>query len=404
MSRTVRDGLLLGLALLAAACVLPRVGLWWGEPDGNLTLFRDYGERIAGGAVPYRDLRVEYPPGALAAIVLPALLPLGYATAFKLLAALLAGVTIWLAALLLERLGLGRGRVLAGAAFVPLALLAAGPLALQRFDLLPAALTLGALVLLLDDRPRLAFALLALGALAKIYPLAVVPVALAYVWRTRGRGEALRGAALTAAIGAVVVLPFAAIDHVGFYLSLAQQANRHLQLETLGSSALLVAHRLGSYDPHVVFDAGAYTLAGRTADAVARVQTGLQALGLLAVWIAFARLRRPSPAALVLAATAAVAAFAVLGKVLSPQFLLWLVPLVPALPVALAALLAAALVLSHVLYPTLYSELVGLEAAPTWVLVARNALLVIVLVVVARAARGSRRAAGSAATAPTRSR
>jgi uncharacterized membrane protein len=404
----VRNAILAALALLAVVCLLPRVGLAWEHPDGNLRTFQDYGERIAHGAVPYRDVAVEYPPGALPAIVLPALLPWSYATSFKLLAALVAALTIVLVACLLERLGASRRATLLGTAFVPVALLAFGGTALQRFDLLPAALTVLALFALLGARPRLALAALAAGALVKLYPLALAPLALAYVWRRQGRRELVACAAVTAVVCLAVLAPFAAFAHVGLYNSFAQQANRHLQLETIGASGLLAAHAAGAYEPRVVFDGGAYTLAGRAPDALARVHTLLQALALVAIWVLFARRPRPAAGELVAASTAAVAAFAVLGKAFSPQYLLWLVPLVPAVgAVAAAALLLAALALSHVIYPTLYEELKRLEPGATWTLVARNALVLILLVVLAAGARATRRsrpAAGSGAAAPTRSR
>ena len=57
------------------------------------------------------------------------------------------------------------------------------------------------------------------------------------------------------------------------------------------------------------------------------MQTGLQAAALLALWIWFAA-RPRSNRDLVSASAGAVAIFVAFGKVLSPQFLIWLIPLV----------------------------------------------------------------------------
>ncbi len=54
---------------------------------------------------------------------------------------------------------------------------------LMRFDILPALTTLGALVLAERKRYRWAYALLAIGVLLKLYPGFLVPVLLAYQWR-----------------------------------------------------------------------------------------------------------------------------------------------------------------------------------------------------------------------------
>lgn len=93
-------------------------------------------------------------------------------------------------------------------------------------------------------------------------------------------------------------------------------------------------------------------------------------------------------------------AFVSLGKVLSPQFLIWLVPLVPLVAggygLAGSGLLLAALVLTHLWFPGRYWDLVDLDGAPAWLLVSRNAALVAllaVLVVAIRRVRGSPRSA-----------
>jgi hypothetical protein len=83
---------------------------------------------------------------------------------------------------------------------------------------------------------------------------------------------------------------------------------------------------------------------------------------------------------LLLAAAAAVVGFVAFGKVLSPQYLVWIAAVVPlALGrvrlLALAATLAAAL-LTHYIYIEGYDDL--LRAGPvSWLMLARNLVLVV---------------------------
>ena len=88
-------------------------------------------------------------------------------------------------------------------------------------------------------------------------------------------------------------------------------------------------------------------------------------------------------------------AFVALGKVLSPQFLIWLVPAVPLVAglrgLRASTLLVGALVLTQLWFPSRYWDLAReLDVFPSLLVLARDLVLVALLVTLAR---GSRRAA-----------
>jgi hypothetical protein len=114
---------------------------------------------------------------------------------------------------------------------------------------------------------------------------------------------------------------------------------------------------------------------------VAGIQSVIQVGVLLAIWIVFAR-RERSGEDLVRYSAAAVVAFIALGKVLSPQFLIWLIPLVPLVRRWSAAVLfAAALVLTQAWFPKHYwSYALHFSEAVTWLVLLRDAVLIALLV------------------------
>jgi hypothetical protein len=111
------------------------------------------------------------------------------------------------------------------------------------------------------------------------------------------------------------------------------------------------------------------------------------------VWI---WLRRPGTAdELVRWSAAALVAFVALGKVLSPQFLIWLVPVVPLVAgvrgLRASVLLAVALVLTQLWFPSRYWDLAReLELLPSLLVLARDLVLVALLVVLVRGTRPER--------------
>src|SRR5947208_3511616 len=169
-------------------------------------LYQDYGDAVLAGKIPYRDFRLEYPPGALPVFILPAL---GHAhkTAFhrynqefQLVMAACGLAALAFMAIALRALGDGTWRLTSALGVAAAAPLLLGSVVLYRFDLWPAMLTVGALAAILAGRERLGSGVLALGAAAKLYPVLLLPPVLYYVWRRNGRREALLCSGVFAAV------------------------------------------------------------------------------------------------------------------------------------------------------------------------------------------------------------
>jgi hypothetical protein len=285
----------------------------------------------------------------------------------------------------LVSLGLGLGFVDAGPArlygavgFFALAPLALGSVMLSRFDLWPASLTIAALAAFLGMRERVGFGVLGLAAAAKIYPLVLLPVALVWTAKRRGTREVWIGLGVFAAVVAACFLPFVLLAPDGVGHSITTQLGRPLQIESLAASLLLAAHQLGLYDATVTSSHGSQNLAGSLPDALASVLTAFQAVAVGVVWAVFAARDRGREGLIVGFAGAAVA-FVAFGKVLSPQFLIWLLPLVPAVGgaagLAAAGVFAVALLATQLWFPFRYWDVVAFEPVG-WLVFVRDALLV----------------------------
>lgn len=369
---------------------------WYDDEEiVDIPVYASYGNAIEDGAVPYRDIRPEYPPGALPAFVLPALAShdeQGFRDAFEWLLALFGVATVLLAAVTLRGLGASRKRTAVSLALVAAFPVLLGSVVLTRFDLYPAALVLAALAALVHGRDRLGLGLLGAAVAVKLYPAVLVPVALGYVWRRRGRREALACLAICAGVVALVFLPFLVVAPDGVAHSLGRQLSRPLQIESLGAALYLAAHHLVGLDVEMRSGHGSQNLHAIGTGVTAVLLSLLQLGALVWIW-----LRRPSSSEeLVRWSAAALVSFVALGKVLSPQFLIWLAPVVPLVAglrgVRASALLAGALVLTQLWFPSRYWDLAReLAGLPSALVLVRDLVLVALLVVLLRTERGSAR-------------
>ncbi|HUY72604.1 MAG TPA: hypothetical protein VMV08_10200 [Gaiellaceae bacterium] len=333
-------------------------------------IYQGYGAAIRAGKVPYRDFAVEYPPGALAAFVAPTLDGGNYAWLFGWL---MAGCGV--CCLGFATLARPPGIALPFLALSPLLL---GALARTHFDFWPALFVVGALAAFVRDRHRLGWAALAAAIVIKLFAVVLIPLAAIWTLRRRGRAELARGAALLAALVAAVFVPFLVLAPHGLWLSVWGQLSRPLQIETLpGAFFETFGH------PAVIGSHGSLNLGGHSwLELVFELTLSLT---LFALWIGFAR-GPAEPARLARYFAACVCAFIILGKVISPQFLIWLVPLVPLTRgrrgIVATALLALALIATQVWFPGRYYPYVY-QGQLAWVVFARDLLLVAILAVLA---------------------
>ncbi len=354
----------------------------------DVPVYMHYANLMRGGAFPYRDFAFEYPPAALPVMLIPSYMSWSYATSFAVLMGVCGAGCIALVAAALREVEAGPARSWAALLLVGASPLILGSLFDSRYDLWPTLLAVGALAALIRERPFVTGALLALGFAAKLWPAALLPIAVAYLWRRRGSDSALAAVATFVVVAAACFVPFAVVAPHGLHAMFTDQLDRPLQVESLGAAALMAAQHLGMHTVSTIDSHGGQALSGRGAAFAADVSSALEVVAVIAIWIWFARLRRPSAEEVLVAAAATVCALVAFDKVLSPQYLIWLVPFVAlvrgGVGLTVGGLVVVALALTQTWFPTHYWSLALHHASPwSWYLLVRDLALVALAVVLA---------------------
>ncbi|MCM3886402.1 glycosyltransferase 87 family protein [Frankia sp. R82] len=300
--------------------------------QGDLRIYADWAGTLGhGGGLPVGDDRWQYPPGAAVAFVVPELAHtlsmLSYRVAFVVAILLVdAAVTVCLAR-----------RARDAAWFWIIGLTALGPVALARFDLLPAAAALTAVLAVARGRAGRAGFALGVGALLKVWPVLLL-VALPRPGANPGAWSWVRlrrvlGGVVGAVVAFGVVLAASGWWRDAFGFVGAQQA-RGLQVEAVAATPFVLVHMAGGPGPRYSY--GSLQFDGPWARAVATACSLGEALVIVtaALWW----WRRPAPSttgqatARLLAgrALALVLVVVVTARVLSPQYLVWLLALATA--------------------------------------------------------------------------
>lgn len=332
--------------------------------------------------LPYVDFRLEYPPLALPLFLLPPSTGsvAAYERWFSVEMIVLCVITALATAALAASYWRLPARTLAAGLAFAACTLAAGAIVANRYDIAVGLAIAVALLLLAGGRWTAAGAVLGLGFALKLTPLVLLPLVLVVA----GRKAAPRVAIAFAAAAALPFVPFLFSGLDGLAYVFAYHAQRPLQIESLLATPYLLGHLVGREVP-LVASFGSTNIGGGGAAAMAALSPWLALLGMTAVYCCLWRLRtrlRERPAEVAFAALTVVLVGVSLGKVLSPQFLVWVLPLVALVLVSeergqrlVGVLCLAAVVLTQIEFPRYYLALVDLQPGAIVLVAARNALL-----------------------------
>lgn len=355
-------------------------------------IYQGWYDVLRHGSFPLNDVTWQYPPAAALAILSPGLLPfLDYATAFFVLVCLADLAVLSLLLYTGRRPGRSTGGAWMWVAGVPLL----GPTVYARYDLLVTAVAVAALLAGVR-RPRVLGALAGLGAMVKVWPVLLL-VGL--------RGAAGRRALTATAVTAGALALLFALTMPGAFAFLAFQRDRGTEVESLGALFFHVARHFG-WPVEVLLNYGSVEFLGPYVGAVSKA--ALVLTGMAFSWLLLWRVRAdrmrvdrvradrvradrfPAPA-VADAAFTAVLLFTVTSRVISPQYLVWLIGLAAVclcLPASRmrppALLLLAACPVTTLEFPVGFVHVVASDLYGTALLFLRNGLLVAAALLAAR--------------------
>lgn len=293
----------------------------------------------------------------------------------------------------------------------------------DRLDLIVGVLLLASVLALVQGWWRVALAVLAAAIAFKLYPAVLAPIWLVAslpastlaapgAWRDQLRRVLRPLVTRTVFLGAVTGLlfaPFVLVQGTQSLQFIEFNAQRGVQLESVPAALAYLLQPLGA-PAGIVMRYGSYEIASPLVASLAMIAIPFSALAVIVPWLLFVgRARRdlatvatapagrrerggPTttarpillatrlPDLVVLAAVATLTASLAAGKVLSPQYLLWLLPLVPLLQGgrsvrAWQLVFFLMLILSTIIFPGLYQH-PSLETSLMPAIIVRDLILI----------------------------
>ncbi len=296
-----------------------------------------YADAMMSGTVPYTDNVFvygkwsvwEYPPLAYLILFIPRLFastPVAYEAAFIVMTFAVYLIGLYFSGRMANNLGYGSFKVML---LYTVAMMLMFEFQVDRFDIIPAVITLITLSMMIEKRYEWAFVLLAVGTLIKLYPAILMPVLLIYLLSIREykhAGTSVMAAVITAMIvlGAILAMgshPLAFLDY---------HTERPLEIESFAASIISFLGLFMNLEISTVFSFGSDNIVGPLPDGVASVLLWIMVGLLLVVYVAYAyfafsrkteNLRGSSIAMLM-----TLLVFMLFSTVFSGQYMIWAIP------------------------------------------------------------------------------
>jgi glycosyl transferase family 87 len=310
--------------IITRAFMVVQIGFWKdaGAEYQDVNTYEAWSNWISSTGLMPQEETWQYPPGAAYLFLIPRLGPLDYKPSFVVMMVIVDLIGFWLMTVLARREKRDTGVWIW---LLAMPLLFAFPV--LRFDLVPTVIAIAAL-LVLHRRPAWFGALVGLGAMIKVWPAFVL-------FAEWDRKRLLRS---TAAAVAVVLAIFAVSqvafgDQTGF---IDNQKDRGLQIESVAATPWQLRTLITETPAPLVGRFGTLEIGSDLADAVGKALSVAAFLVLLAAawwWWLRDRAIRKGRKDLEDEALArdfvftVVLLFLVTSRVLSPQFMIWMVGL-----------------------------------------------------------------------------
>lgn len=353
-----------------------------GGVQGDLQIYRHWAfQGLVHGSWPGVDFAWVYPEVALAPILFAGLWGFGFY--LFVWVCMISALNIASFVALIGR-RTSRSRMIAAWWWLAI-LVVLSPVALLRLDGLTAPMAVIALVLL-ARWPLVTGVILALATWIKVWPAAIF---LAIVAASRNWLSVVIAGIITSAAVVAAIFAVGAGGNVASFITM--QSTRNLQLEAPIATPWLwmsIAEQPG----FLRFYGQAletWEVSGPGSSFFAKLMTPLMAIAVVAIMGLLWRARKrgaPSQEALLVGALALATSMVVFNKVGSPQYMLWLVPIV-VVGIALdthawrvpANLMMAISIMTTLVFPIFYMPLVHGSRYAALLLTSRNVLLVILL-------------------------
>ncbi len=314
--------------------VIVRLG---GIPSSVYDGYFPYADAMMSGTVPYTDQVFvygkwsvwEYPPLAYVVLFIPRLFastPAAYEAAFIVMTFLVFLIGLYFSERMANNLGYSSFKVML---LYTVAMMLMFEFQVDRFDIIPAVITLVALSMMIEKRYEWAFVLLAVGTLMKLYPAILMPILLIYLLSIREykhAGISVIVAVITAAIvlGALLVIGSHPLAFLNYH------TERPLEIESLAASIISFLGLFINLEISTVFSFGSDNIVGPLPDNIASVLLWVMVGLILVVYVLYAyfafskkteNLRESSIAMLM-----TLLVFMLFSTVFSGQYMIWAIP------------------------------------------------------------------------------